>query len=208
MTDKHAEVRREYANRELRRSMLLADPLAQFEQWLNAAAHLVDATAMTLATVDASGQPSARVVLLKHHDANGFVFYTDYRSQKGLELAANPKAGLLFYWRELERQVRVTGEVVKVSRADGGAYFLSRPEESQVSARASEQSTVIDSRGALEAKAQAARQQDAVTVPEAWGGYRLAPTQYEFWQGRDNRLHDRFRYRQTEAGWLIDRLQP
>ena len=224
MTDKHGDVRREYDSRQLQRESLDTDPLRQFEHWLAEAqaADLVDATAMSLATADGQGQPSVRIVLLKHHDAAGFVFYTDYRSQKGRELAANPQASVLFYWRELERQVRINGAVEQVARADSQAYFASRPLESQISASASEQSAVIESRQALAAKADRVRETPELQAPEPWGGYRLVPREYEFWQGRENRLHDRFRYTQkvpadgqatahTGAAWgdwLIQRLQP
>ena len=212
MTQDQKDTRRDYDRDELRRNTLDVDPMRQFEQWLAQAnaAQLVDATAMTLATVAADGQPSARIVLLKHFDAAGFVWYTDYSSQKGLELAQNPKATLLFYWRELERQVRMSGEVVKISVEESAKYFHSRPKDSQLSAAASAQSEVIADRAALERKVQAlpTSDDDSIAMPVDWGGYRLTPHTYEFWQGRSNRLHDRFRYQRDGERWHIDRLQP
>jgi len=212
VTQDQKDTRRDYDRDELRRNTLDVDPMRQFEQWLAQAnaAQLVDATAMTLATVAADGQPSARIVLLKHFDAAGFVWYTDYSSQKGLELAQNPKATLLFYWRELERQVRMSGEVVKISVEESAKYFHSRPKDSQLSAAASAQSEVIADRAALERKVQAlpTSDDDSIAMPVDWGGYRLTPHTYEFWQGRSNRLHDRFRYQRDGERWHIDRLQP
>lgn len=211
MTDNNGDVRREYGKGQLTRSDLTADPLELFNLWLSEAqdAALTDATAMTVATADGEGKPAARIVLLKHHDADGFVFYTDFRSGKGQALAANPQVELLFYWREFERQVRIFGHVESVSEAKAVAYFHSRPLQSQVSAAASEQSAVIDSRQTLEKTAATLRDSSVqITKPAAWGGYCVVAERYEFWQGRESRLHDRFTYTRHDAYWEIDRLQP
>lgn len=213
MSKDRRDIRRDYQHGELRRAQLAAEPVEQFARWLDAAvqAELIDATAMTLATADASGNPSARIVLLKHYGADGFVWYTGYGSQKGLELAVNPQASLLFYWREFERQVRIGGRVAKVDTAESQSYFDSRPLDSRVAAAISEQSKPISDRAQLEARYNALydQAQDAkVAMPEDWGGYRLTPTVFEFWQGRVGRLHDRFRYIKEGEDWLIERLQP
>jgi pyridoxamine 5'-phosphate oxidase len=202
--------RREYDRGELRRRDLDINPFKQFGRWLQAAteAELVDATAMTLATVDLGGQPNARTLLLKHFDEEGFVFYTDYDSQKGLEIAENPRCALLFYWREFDRQIRIQGSLRKVAEQISDDYFASRPLESQVSAAASQQSRRVENRAALEAQAQALRDQSVIRRPERWGGYVLVPHAFEFWQGRVGRLHDRFRYELADGEWSIDRLQP
>ncbi|MFT7652774.1 MAG: pyridoxamine 5'-phosphate oxidase [Limisphaerales bacterium] len=211
MTDNHGDVRREYDKGQLTRADLTADPLELFSLWLNDAqtAELTDATAMTVATADGEGKPAARIVLLKHHDADGFVFYTDFRSGKGQALAINPQIQLLFYWREFERQVRIFGHVEAVPDAKSTAYFHSRPLESQISAAASEQSAVIDSRQTLEQTAASLRDSGVqIAKPATWGGYCVNAQHYEFWQGRENRLHDRFTYTRNGADWKIDRLQP
>lgn len=213
MSQDQRDVRRDYAQSELRRDNIAQDPMQQFGMWLEDAhrAELVDATSMTLATVAANGQPSARIVLLKHFDAQGYAWYTGYGGQKAIELAANNKATLLFYWRELERQVRISGVVEQVPLEYSESYFASRPEDSRFSAAASEQSQVIADRPALEAKVAELRVRypdGDVPMPKEWGGYRLQPSEYEFWQGRVGRLHDRFRYQPTANGWQIDRLQP
>ncbi len=211
----HRDARRDYAAHSLSRAQLRDDPLAQFRSWLEAAvaAGLKDATAMTLATCDAAGQPSLRTVLLKHCDADGFCWYSDYRSQKGRELAANPRAALLFYWREFDRQVRINGNVELLDAASADEYFQQRPAGSRFAAATSCQSQPVDSRATLEARITALRSahpQGDVPRPEQWGGYRLRPQSFEFWQGRENRLHDRFRYTCAAAGerWMIERLQP
>ncbi len=212
-TSDQRDTRRDYALGELRRADLEQDPMAQFSQWLQAAIgeKLVDATAMTLATADSAARPSARIVLLKHYNEAGYVWYSGYDSQKGEELLANPHATLLFYWREFNRQVRISGNVERIERGDSESYFLSRPRESQVSGAASEQSAVIEDRAALQAKVTELDARYAgsdVPVPQNWGGYCLKASGYEFWQGRVGRLHDRFRYRVDGDGWLIERLQP
>ncbi len=210
-----ADVRREYARTGLRRRDLAADPVEQFLKWLDEAQAAVpeDFTSMVLATADPSGRPSARVVLLKGCDERGFVFYSNQDSRKGRELEANPRAALVFYWSAFDRQVRVEGRVEAVSAEDADAYFQSRPPGAQIGAWASRQSEVIGSRDALE---EAVREMETrfgdgpVPRPEGWGGYRVVPDEIEIWQGRTNRLHDRFRYRRPRAGdgWTIDRLSP
>ncbi len=209
-----ADVRREYARRGLRRRDLAADPVEQFLRWLDEAQATVpeDFTSMVLATADRSGRPSARVVLLKGCDARGFVFYSNHDSRKGREIGDNPRAALVFYWPAFDRQVRVEGRVEAVSEEESDAYFQSRPLGARIGAWASRQSEPIASREALE---EAVREVETrfgdgpVPRPEGWGGYRVAPDEIEIWQGRTNRLHDRFRYRrEAGAGWTIDRLSP
>jgi pyridoxamine 5'-phosphate oxidase len=205
--------RREYRSGELRRAQLASDPLMQFRGWLELALELdlKDATAMALATASPDAVPAVRIVLLKSCNETGFSFFTDYRSQKGRDLAANPVASALFHWRELDRQVRLTGSVVKVASAVSREYFDSRPHASRLAATASEQSSPISDRAALEDALEQAGSRyptEQVPVPEQWGGYLLRPESFEFWQGREGRLHDRFRYTRNSAGWRIERLQP
>ena len=193
---------------------LASDPIVQFRAWFAAAqtAGVADAHAMTLATTTPDGCPSARVVLLNRVDEHGFVFYTNYESRKGRELAANPHAALVFYWPQTHRQVRVVGVVSRVSHEESARYFAGRPRGSQLGAWASRQSEVIASRAALDERLaqleQEYRERD-VPCPPFWGGYRLTPDEMEFWQSRPNRLHDRFRYARTSEGsWHIERLSP
>lgn len=206
--------RREYLQGGLHRKDLAADPFDQFNVWMQQAITLdiADVTAMTVATVGADGQPSQRIVLLKHVDKSGFVFYTNYGSRKAQDLAANPKISLHFPWHSIERQVKVCGTASKVSTAESLKYFLSRPRESLLAALASRQSSVLTSRSVLLNQFEALKQKfqaGAVPLPDFWGGFRVVPAEIEFWQGGANRLHDRFRYlRGAGDGWQIDRLAP
>lgn len=204
--------RRDYDKGGISRHDLNPNPFQQMAQWMDAAkqANSLDATAMTLATVDETGQPSARVVLLKHFNDQGFCWYTNYASRKGQQLEKNPKAALSFYWRELSRQVQIEGTVKKLSAAEADEYFHSRPLDSQISAAVSHQSQPVDSRQTMEQKAEQLKAQykNQVPRPETWGGYLLVPHYFEFWQGRPNRLHDRFVYLLQDGVWEIQRLQP
>ena len=209
-----ASLRREYETQGLRRADLLPDPIEQFSLWFSAAAEagLPDVNAIALATCTPEGKPSSRVVLLKGFDQRGFVFFTNYRSQKGRELDSNPQAAFAIYWVQLERQIRVSGRVEKTSREESAAYFHSRPRASQLGAWVSHQSEVIDARRILEGRlAEMTERYEGreVELPPNWGGYRIVPNELEFWQGRASRLHDRFRYtRADEGGWTMERLAP
>jgi pyridoxamine 5'-phosphate oxidase len=232
-----ADLRREYSLTGLRRSDLESDAIAQFRKWFEQAtgarasgrvrkffiklykslllirdSELLDLNSMTLATADRQGRPSARIVLLKGLDERGFIFYTNYDSRKGCELAENPEAALVFYWPQQERQVCVAGQVTKLPTAESEAYFRSRPRGSRIGAWASDQSKVLRDRAELEQKWQQFEKRypdQDVPCPPNWGGYVLMPSRLEFWQGRPNRLHDRFRYtRQSDGTWLIERLSP
>jgi len=212
-----ADIRREYARTGLAESAVAADPVEQLQRWL-AEAEAADPhafTSMVLATADRTGKPSARVVLLKGLDARGLVFYTNYESRKGKELAENPQASLLFHWEPFERQVRVEGTVERTSREESEAYFHSRPRGSQIGAAVSPQSALIPGREVLERAAAELEERLAgaeVPLPDEWGGFRLIPQVCEFWQGRTNRLHDRLVYRrqrrQPDGGWHLERLAP
>ena len=207
------DLRREYARARLDEADVSHDPLVEFARWFAEAqeAQASDANAMTLATATTDGAPSARVVLLKAFDERGFVFFTDYRSRKGAELEANPRAALVFYWAELDRQVRITGGVSLTSPEESERYFRSRPLGSRLGAWASHQSRVIPGRAALEADLREVEARFAngdVPLPEHWGGYRVVPETIELWQGRESRLHDRIADRKDGAGWKIARLAP
>lgn len=209
-----AEMRKEYMRRGLSEDELNADPFRQFQMWFDQAlaASLPEPNAMALATATRDGRPSARMVLLKGYDARGFVWYTNYESRKGGELEQNPRAALVFYWPELERQVRIEGDVTQLTGAESDAYFASRPRGSQIGAWASNQSQILTGREPLEQRAAELEAQytgHEVPRPPFWGGFRLAPTLIEFWQGRPSRMHDRLRYRRLEnGGWLVERLSP
>lgn len=209
-----ADLRRNYIRAGLDETEADPNPFMQFQTWFDQAlsAELPEPNAMTLATATADGKPDARIVLLKGFDEEGFVFYSNYNSQKGQQLAANPWGTLVFWWAELERQVRIEGYVEKVSTEESEAYFASRPFASKLGAWASPQSEVISSRAVLEdniAKLQQQYEQQGVPKPPYWGGYRLLPQEFEFWQGRPSRLHDRLRYRQqSDKAWIRERLAP
>ncbi len=208
-----SDVRREYVREGLRRRDLDPDPIAQFLKWLGEAqaAHPGDFTSMVLATADREGRPSARVVLLKGCDDRGFVFFTHYDSRKGRDLAENPRAALVFYWPDFDRQVRIEGTVERTSSEESETYFQSRPLGARIGAAVSRQSEPIAGREELERAVREAAErfgEGPVPRPESWGGYRVVPDEIEIWQGRENRLHDRFRYRRQPEGWKIDRLSP
>jgi pyridoxamine 5'-phosphate oxidase len=208
-----ADLRKEYTRAGLAESDVAADPIEQFRRWFDAAldAGLHEPNAMTVATATRDGSPSARVVLLKGFDSRGFVFYTNYEGRKGRELEENPRAALLFYWGELERQVRIEGTVSRVSEEESDAYYASRPRGSRLGAWASEQSRTVEGRGVLEDRLgdlEAEYEGREVPRPPFWGGYRVWPEVVEFWQGRENRVHDRIVYRRQGGGWEIERLQP
>lgn len=209
----HEALRREYRHATLRRKDLDPDPFAFFRRWFREAeaAGLYLPDAMALATVDAEGAPNARMVVLRGVDEKGFVFYTSRRSAKGRELEGNPRAALVFHWNELERQVRARGPVERLPFEESAAYFGKRPRESQLSAAVSPQSEVVPGRDALEARVEELRRRTGdgpVPVPATWAGYRIAALEIEFWQGRESRLHDRFRYVRADGGWRIERLAP
>jgi pyridoxamine 5'-phosphate oxidase len=206
-----AHLRREYRGEPLSETTAAGDPFEQFGRWFEQArATETDPTAMTLATATPAGRPSARMVLLKEFDSRGFVFYTNYDSRKAGELDGTQRAALLFYWPSLERQVRIEGHASRVAETESDAYFESRPLESRWSAHASPQSRPIDSRESLEAAVARVRDRfgDAVPRPAGWGGFRVSPDAFEFWQGRENRLHDRLAYALLAGSWRRTRLAP
>jgi pyridoxamine 5'-phosphate oxidase len=211
--DHAARLRKEYTRAGLTESDADSDPIAQFRRWFGEAlaADLHEPNAMILATATPDGRPSARVVLLKGFDERGLVFYTNYEGRKGAELEANPYCALVFYWAELERQVRVEGHARRVTEKEADEYFRSRPRGSQLGARLSEQSRPVGGREALEEKLrwlEAEYEGREVPRPQFWGGYRVEPDSIEFWQGRENRLHDRLLYRLSDGEWGRERLQP
>jgi len=209
-----ADLRRDYSFERLDEGAVDPDPMRQFDRWFEQArkAELLEPNAMALATSTKDGVPSSRMVLLKGADARGFVFFTDYRSRKGAELDANPRAALCFWWDVLQRQVRITGTTARVAEADSAEYFRTRPHGSRIGAWASHQSSPLPSRGALEAEVArlSARFPDGaeVPLPAHWGGFRVAPETLEFWQGRPSRLHDRILYTRDGGSWRISRLAP
>ncbi|WP_064606813.1 pyridoxamine 5'-phosphate oxidase [Photobacterium sp. J15] len=208
-----SDIRREYTRGGLRRNDLPDEPLSLFDKWLKQAieANLTDPTAMTVATVDEDGQPYQRIVLLKHFDKDGFVFYTNLGSRKALHLSNNAKISLHFPWHPIERQVHITGQAEKLSKLEVMKYFASRPKESQIAAWASKQSSRLSARGVLEGKFFELKQKFAngeVPLPTFWGGYRVRVNSIEFWQGGENRLHDRFLYSLEDENWSVERLAP
>ena len=210
---KIADLRKNYTQAGLLESEIVANPFEQFKLWFEqaVAADILEPNAMTVATVTDEGKPSARIVLLKDFDDRGFVFYTNYNSQKGVELKKHPHAALVFLWHDLERQVRIEGKIELVAEAEATAYFHSRPVGSQLGAWASDQSQVITDRSVLENKLQQLEAEylnQEIPKPPHWGGVRVIPHEIEFWQGRPSRLHDRLRYQLVDGNWHIDRLSP
>jgi pyridoxamine 5'-phosphate oxidase len=208
-----ASLRKEYTRSGLRETDMNPDPIVQFNEWFERAigADLHEPNAMTLATATEDGRPSARTVLLKGYDGRGFVFYTNYEGRKAGELEANPACALLFYWGELERQIRIEGKASRLSDEESDAYFASRPRGSRLGAWASEQSRPVENRSVLEERVrelEAGYEGREIPRPPFWGGYRVEPDSIEFWQGRENRLHDRLVYHREDGAWSIERLQP
>jgi pyridoxamine 5'-phosphate oxidase len=213
MASSIADIRKDYRLRSLSENEVDANPYRQFDTWWQEAINsdIEEVNAMTLATASADGIPSARIVLLKSYDEKGFVFFSNYNSYKGKHMDENPRACLVFFWKELERQVRITGLVEKVSAAESDEYYNSRPEGSRIGAWASPQSTVISSRNWLELQQNQYINEfltKPIVRPSHWGGYRVKPITIEFWQGRADRLHDRLQYSLEENGWVIERLAP
>lgn len=207
------DLRRSYLLKELSEESVLKNPLDQFKIWMDEAinSNIIEPNAMTIATAQRDGTPSARIVLLRKYDERGFIFFSNYLSAKANDLNENPKASILFYWAELERQVRIAGSVEKISSKESEEYFATRPRGHQISAWASEQSKVISDRKELERQFLEIEKKfegKEIPLPPFWGGYRLVPIIYEFWQGRESRLHDRIRYSLVDGNWKIERLSP
>lgn len=207
-----ADIRKDYSQSSLTENDAAKNPIQQFAKWWDEAqiSEIDEINAMTLATADANGKPSARIVLLKGFDENGFVFFTNYESHKGKELLINPHACLVFFWKELERQIRIEGIVEKTSAQESDEYFFSRPAGSRIGAWASPQSTVINNRTILDENVQKFTNDFGENIPRPshWGGYRVVPSLIEFWQGRSNRLHDRIQYKKENGEWVMERLAP
>lgn len=206
-------IRRDYKHSELSKASVNKDPFVQFNNWFSEIvdAKIIDPSAMVLATVAETNMPSARIVLLKEVDEKGFVFFTNYLSRKAKDLGTNPNASLLFYWKEMDRQLRIEGIIEKVKTKISEDYFHTRPRESQISAWVSKQSSIIPDRNFLEKKYNELDEKfgnDEIPLPDYWGGYRLIPEYFEFWQGRESRLHDRICYREEKGNWKIFRLAP
>jgi pyridoxamine 5'-phosphate oxidase len=208
-----ADLRREYTKNGLLESDVDKDPFRQFSTWFDQATKsgILEPNAMSHASVSPDGQPSIRIVLLKGVDEKGFIFFTNYESRKGKDMVSNPKSSLLFFWGELERQIRIEGVIEKIDKLQSKAYFDSRPEGSRIGAWSSNQSEVVISRDFLEKRYEenmAAFAGKEIPMPDYWGGYRLVPNMIEFWQGRGSRMHDRIRYRLLDGSWVVDRLSP
>jgi pyridoxamine 5'-phosphate oxidase len=208
-----AQLRRHYSLKALTRSSVKNNPFEQFAEWMNEALNsiIVDPNAMTIATVGEDQKPSLRVVLLKEFDNNGFIFYTNFQSKKGADISSNSEVALHFFWRELERQVTIYGKAEKIPEADSENYFKTRPLDSQLSAWASSQSSIIPNRDYLEQRFNELKMEfidSEVPKPPFWGGYRIIPDKFEFWQGRENRLHDRICYKKNNGNWELVRLAP
>lgn len=207
-----SKLRKQYSKSSLSVSSVNKDPFKQFDKWMleMLRSGFYEPNAMTIATADKNGKPSARVVLLKGIDSDGFLFFTNYKSKKGKDIEQNPYGSLLFYWDKLERQVRIDGKLEKVSKEESEVYFNTRPYKSRLGAWASKQSTVIESRSVIvkEFLKYMVKFRNHVPLPDYWGGYRLVPESFEFWQGRPNRLHDRICYNKLKKGWKIERLSP
>ncbi|MCH7724525.1 MAG: pyridoxamine 5'-phosphate oxidase [Bacteroidetes bacterium] len=206
-------IRRDYKHSELSKTSVNKDPFVQFNNWFNEIvnAKIIDPSAMVLATVAEANMPSARIVLLKEVDVKGFVFFTNYLSRKAKDLETNPNASLLFYWKEMDRQLRIEGIIEKVKTKISEDYFHTRPRESQISAWVSKQSSIVPDRNFLDKKYDELDEEfgnDEIPLPDFWGGYRLIPEYFEFWQGRESRLHDRICYRKEKGNWKIFRLAP
>ncbi len=207
-----SNIRRDYSKFSLDSGHISPDPFEQFDIWMKDAlkGDFLEPTAVAVSTVNADNKPSSRIVLLKSYDERGFVFFTNYHSRKGTEISGNPFASMLFFWDKFERQIRITGKIEKISREDSEKYFISRPYTSRLGAWASEQSQPLKSRFTLIRKVAKLMVQHPINVPlpDFWGGYRLVPDEFEFWQGRESRLHDRFQYNLKDNNWSIERLSP